>query len=163
MHNGDPDAYARSLGLGQADGFEARPTLRKGGGIPRWRPQPVGYGRPPRGHQFKPGQSGNPKGRPKGSRNLRKAVEEIFTGRLNLHEGNKVRRVTKLEGVLLRQLNEALKGDHKAGQAIVRTAKELGLLEARPEKLGLGDLSSFTAEELTEFERLLEKANAKIR
>lgn len=27
----------------------------------------VGYGRPPRRHRLKPGQSGNPKGRPKGS------------------------------------------------------------------------------------------------
>jgi Family of unknown function (DUF5681) len=29
----------------------------------------VGYGKPPKARQFKPGQSGNPKGRPKGSRN----------------------------------------------------------------------------------------------
>ena len=29
----------------------------------------VGYGRPPKKHRFKPGQSGNPAGRQKGSRN----------------------------------------------------------------------------------------------
>jgi hypothetical protein len=29
----------------------------------------VGYGRPPKGSQFTPGRSGNPKGRPKGARN----------------------------------------------------------------------------------------------
>ena len=29
----------------------------------------IGYGRPPTSSQFQPGQSGNPKGRPKGARN----------------------------------------------------------------------------------------------
>jgi len=31
----------------------------------------TGYGKPPKAHQWKPGESGNPKGRPKGSRNKR--------------------------------------------------------------------------------------------
>jgi len=39
----------------------------------------VGYGRPPVHARFRPGQSGNPKGRPKGSRNKRTAMaEQIF-------------------------------------------------------------------------------------
>lgn len=29
-------------------------------------------------HHFKPGESGNPKGRPKGSRNRKKIIEELF-------------------------------------------------------------------------------------
>ena len=31
----------------------------------------IGYGRPPRHSQYKPGQSGYPRGRPKGSRNFK--------------------------------------------------------------------------------------------
>ncbi len=35
----------------------------------------IGYGKPPRGTQFKPGQSGNPRGRPKGTRGLKTDLE----------------------------------------------------------------------------------------
>jgi hypothetical protein len=122
----------------------------------------VGYGRPPIHSQFKPGQSGNPRGRTKGSKNIRKADEEIFTSKLTVLEGGQVRRVTKIEAVLLTQLSQALKGNQRAVQAVVATVKELGLLDARPDKIVMGDLSSLTDEELMEFERLLEKASAKV-
>jgi hypothetical protein len=36
----------------------------------------VGYGKPPEATRFKPGQSGNPKGRPKGAKNKRPALHE---------------------------------------------------------------------------------------
>ncbi|MGY8682391.1 DUF5681 domain-containing protein [Bradyrhizobium sp. UFLA05-153] len=38
----------------------------------------VGRGKPPKHSQFKPGQSGNPKGRPKGSRNFKTDVQETL-------------------------------------------------------------------------------------
>ena len=41
----------------------------------------VGYGRPPVAKQFKPGTSGNPKGRPTGAKNLKTLIREAMTGR----------------------------------------------------------------------------------
>ena len=43
----------------------------------------VGYGRPPKEHRFQSGQSGNQKGRPKGSKNTDTLVREIFDGKID--------------------------------------------------------------------------------
>ncbi len=125
----------------------------------------VGYGRPPLDKQFKPGQSGNPKGRPKGTRNLRSALEKILTDSISIREGARVRKVTRLEAVLLTNIKKALEGDHKASAAINATAKALGLVgppQPEPQSYTLitKDLSGFSTEELAEFLRLLEKAQA---
>jgi hypothetical protein len=168
-NEGDADAYARSLEhpeefwaeLEKRHLASAAPPRKA---IPRRRPQEnqkVGYGRPPVRSQFKPGQSGNPKGRRKGSKNLRNAIERMLTDKITLREGDKVRRVTRLEAVLLKQLSQALKGDPKAIKAVYASATALGLLDVRPEKLVVGDLSDFTIEELQELERLLQKASAR--
>jgi len=39
----------------------------------------VGYGRPPKATRFKPGCSGNPKGRPKGSKAPKTLLEEALS------------------------------------------------------------------------------------
>ena len=38
----------------------------------------IGKGRPPTAHRFKPGTSGNPKGRPNGYRNFKKLFENVL-------------------------------------------------------------------------------------
>ncbi len=53
----------------------------------------VGRGKPPRSSQFKPGQSGNPGGRKKGSRNFRTIVLEVLDSEIELTEGGRTRRV----------------------------------------------------------------------
>lgn len=122
----------------------------------------VGYGNPPVETRFHPGTSGNPKGRPKGRKNLRTAVIDIFTKKMTVRIRDKPKRVTSLEAVFMTILNKALKGDAKAIQVVNATAKALGLWDHVPQKLVLGDdLSHFTAQELEEFDRLLTKASAR--
>jgi hypothetical protein len=90
---------------------------------------PVGYGQPPLASRFKPGTSGNAKGRPKGSKNLKTLIREAMTASISIQEGEKTRRVTKLEGVVLRQLQSALKGSDRAALAVIKMAHQLRFLE----------------------------------
>jgi Family of unknown function (DUF5681) len=54
----------------------------------------VGYGRPPRHSRFKPGQSGNPKGRPKGSKSLKTLLEGALSLPITITECGVPRTIT---------------------------------------------------------------------
>jgi hypothetical protein len=89
----------------------------------------VGYGRPPLGSRFKPGMSGNAKGRPKGRKNLKTLIRQAMTAKISVQEGSSTRRVSKIVGVVLRQLQSALKGNDRAAMAVVKIAMQMGFLE----------------------------------
>src|SRR5579864_4437021 len=74
----------------------------------------VGYKRPPRATQFKKGQSGNPSGRPKGARNLKTDVDEVYGQRVAVTEQGRRRKITKGQGVVMAQFAKALQGDTRA-------------------------------------------------
>ena len=115
----------------------------------------VGYRKPPVKTQFKKGTSGNPRGRPAGSRNVALAIREVFTAPITIRQGEKTRRVSTLEALSRKQLEQGLKGDHRAILAIVKMAKEMGLLQ-QPEPPQC-DLRRLTDDELDQLERLYEK------
>ena len=46
-----------------------------------------------------------------------------------IQEGEKTRRVTRLEGVVLRQIQSALKGNDKSAMAVLKMALQLGFLQ----------------------------------
>ena len=79
----------------------------------------VGYGKPPVHTRFKPGQSGNPRGRRKGQRNVHTVVDEALSQRITIREGNRTRSVTKLDAVIVTMVNAALKGDAKAQASLM--------------------------------------------
>jgi hypothetical protein len=74
----------------------------------------VGYSKPPREHRFKPGQSGNPKGRPKGSKNTATLLRAILDRKVEMRTDGLVRKVSVREAMLMRFAEAALKGDTKA-------------------------------------------------
>jgi hypothetical protein len=74
----------------------------------------VGFGKPPRDHQFKPGQSGNRRGRPKGSKNSATILNELLQRKIEVREGGRLRKITIHEAVLRRILEDSLKGNIKS-------------------------------------------------
>src|SRR3954464_4758145 len=79
----------------------------------------VGRGKPPRSSQFKPGQSGNPGGRRKGSRNFKTIVLEVLDSEIELTEGGRTRRVPMIEALVLRQGQAGLPGDRRAIESLI--------------------------------------------
>jgi hypothetical protein len=74
----------------------------------------VGYGKPPAERQFKKGQSGNPRGRPKGRKNLGKSVADVLTAPVNVRMGSREAKMPLREAVLRRVSNDALRGGPRA-------------------------------------------------
>jgi len=79
----------------------------------------VGYGRPPKHRQFKKGRSGNPKGRPKGTRNLATDLEEELSALILVREGAQPKRISKQRAMVKALLAKAIKGDTKAANTVL--------------------------------------------
>jgi Family of unknown function (DUF5681) len=86
----------------------------------------TGYGHPPEKARFKPGQSGNPRGRPKGARGLKKIVEEIAFETHDVTEGGERTRRSTIEIVLLVLRRYAMSGNVKAFRAVHDYLQRLG-------------------------------------
>ena len=89
----------------------------------------VGYKRPPQHSRFKPGVSGNPSGRRKGSPNLKTLFDKILAEEISLREGQTVRKVSKAEAVIRGLIVGALKGDQRAIGAVFKIAEGIGQFE----------------------------------
>jgi len=87
-------------------------------------PYEVGYGKPPRATQFRPGQSGNGKGRPKGSKNFGKLIDEELAERISVTENGKRRKIMKKQAIAKRIDNQAVSGDLKAIVHILAETRE---------------------------------------
>jgi hypothetical protein len=74
----------------------------------------VGYKRPPRHTRFKKGQSGNPKGRPKGHLNLKTDLTNELGERIRLNQDGKPVKLTKQQALVKSLVARAIKGDPRA-------------------------------------------------
>ena len=76
----------------------------------------VGYRKPPKGTQFVQGQSGNPKGRPKGSKNLATLVLRESRRIVRANGPRGALKITKVEATLMQMGNKSAQGDLRASR-----------------------------------------------
>ena len=105
----------------------------------------VGYGKPPTGNRFKKGRSGNPKGRPRGTRNFKTDLREELAEPVNVREGGRERTVSSQRAAVKQLRAKALKGDQRA--------LERWLLLA--ERYDLEDTADETEQELAGADRMI--------
>lgn len=84
----------------------------------------IGYGKPPKQHRFKPGQSGNPKGRPK----VYKSQFSVLEAPIPMRVKGKTREVTPFEAAFRKTAQKALEGRLSAIKRFFKECDEAKLL-----------------------------------
>ena len=85
----------------------------------------VGYGKPPCHTRFKKGQSGNPRGRPSGAKNLSTLLNEALNEPVVITENGGRKKVSKRQASLKQLVNEAAKGNWRALKLLVDILQDI--------------------------------------
>jgi hypothetical protein len=110
---------------------------------------PVGYGNPPLDTRFRKGVSGNPRGRPKGSRNVAAVFAKSLREKVVVNENGQRKSITKLEAAIKQLVNKAAFGDHRSVQLIVNLSREAEAHDlSSPERSALGEFDQSVMESI---------------
>src|SRR6266851_4390533 len=85
----------------------------------------VGYGRPPRHTRFEPGRSGNPRGRPGGSKNLSSLLSEALNEPVIVVENGRRRKITKRRAIIKQLVNGSAKGDWRGTKILLDIIQDI--------------------------------------
>ena len=95
----------------------------------------VGYKRPPAKSQFRKGQSGNPRGRRKGQRNLAPVLREVLRQTVKVKRGGQTERMSKGEALIQMLLSKAHSGDARAIKAMLVLTEKIARIDTPEPKL----------------------------
>jgi len=100
----------------------------------------VGYGKPPIHSRFRKGQSGNRKGRPRGTNNLKTDLAQELKEKVLVREGERSLKISKQKAIVKTLVARTLKGDAKAASTLLKV-------------MGTDDSAAHPERPLTDFER----------
>jgi hypothetical protein len=107
----------------------------------------VGYGKPPRHTRFKPGRSGNPRGRPKDAKGLKTIVRETMTAKVPVRTVGGEKKMSRMEAVLHKTIELGMKGNPRALMQLITLYASavpeaaLPVAAQRTEELSAADLA----------------------
>jgi hypothetical protein len=108
-----------------------RPVVEDSKPVAAAEPYKVGPGCPPKEYQFKPGQSGNPKGakkkQPSMDTDLKTSLERALNAKVTVKLGEKQRTMTKGQMGIEQLVNQYAKGDRHARRDVIDLAGRLGV------------------------------------
>jgi hypothetical protein len=90
----------------------------------------IGKGRPPIHTQWRPGQSGNPNGRPKGPRNVKSDLKKIASRAIAVRDGETEQRLSLAAANLLAHGVKGAKGDPRSSTLFFNRLDKMGVLES---------------------------------
>lgn len=126
-------------------------------------PYEVGYKRPPKHTRFVKGQSGNPKGRPKGAKGFNTIVRETMTAKIKIRTAKGRKSTTNVQALMMQALESALKGSQRDRHELLRYYREA--IPDEPETPSDDDVAARAAEpeDIDAHDRaILERLRAKI-
>jgi hypothetical protein len=93
----------------------------------------VGYRKPPPHTRFQKGQSGNPRGRPRESKNWDTLIDQELSARVVVHKSGKRKTISKRAAIATQLVNKAVSGDLRSAQTLLDRAPNVqGPVEELP-------------------------------
>src|SRR4051812_46615679 len=111
----------------------------------------VGYRKPPMPNQFKPGKSGNPRGRPKGSKNLSTLIKTELNRPLLVAQDGRRRKIKRKAALVTGLVNDALQGKDRPREKVLDYIERLETADTS------NDLHSDNPQDEAIIERFLER------